>query len=158
MFKCDSNYKGAKLMATSPLQEPAAIFAAVREKLRESLPENVRDQIHAYQDPQQMLESTKGVLKQQSMRSSKVRGIISAVDRIASHWKPYFKVIDIYTQSNPDCSSLIWGTLRFIFQVCEMCSRDRLASNQNFDQMASNVSTIFQKIENMLTQNGLQSP
>ncbi|KAM5357150.1 hypothetical protein ACJZ2D_016563 [Fusarium nematophilum] len=114
------------------LQEPAAIFAAVSQEFKKSLPEKAWKRIDAYQDANAMLEGTTDLLNHHSTRPSKLRVWLAAVDRIASRLRPYFKVVDVLVQSNPEYAALVWGTLRTIFQ------------------MASNFTTLFEKIENML--------
>ncbi|KAF4462687.1 NACHT domain-containing [Fusarium albosuccineum] len=116
----------------SPGPQPAAIFAAVCQEFKESLPEKAWKQIDAYQDANAMLNGTSDLLKDHSTRTSRLRVAISAADRIASRLRPYFRVIDVFVQSNPEYAALAWGTLRVILE------------------MASNFTTLFQKIENML--------
>ncbi|KAF7540539.1 hypothetical protein G7Z17_g12163 [Cylindrodendrum hubeiense] len=113
-------------------REASAIFATVSEEFKKSLQGEVWKKISDYQDADAMLKGAADLLRKHSAQPSKLRASIAAVDRIASRWRPYFNVVDVFVQSNPEYAALAWGSLRVMFQ------------------MASNFTTLFQKIENML--------
>ena len=47
----------------------------------------------------------------------KLSGLCRKVERFASAFAPFFDVIGIFVQSNPEFAALAWGAIRLVFLV-----------------------------------------
>jgi hypothetical protein len=54
--------------------------------------------------------------KKQAQGAMRLRRIRSAADKL----QPYFEVVNIFVQSNPQYSAIVWGAIRLVLQVGEL--------------------------------------
>lgn len=71
-----------------------------------------------------MVESIQHEIKSHHQSKHKyIDAFCHAVSRISKSLEPYFAVGDVFMQGSPSFASLIWGSIRLVFKVC-----DRMAS------------------------------
>jgi hypothetical protein len=54
--------------------------------------------------------------------SSKLARLCKRIDEFASAWSPFFDIVGIFIQSNPEFSALAWGAIRLVFLASTTCS------------------------------------
>jgi hypothetical protein len=70
---------------------------------------------------------TDGLEKLSSLaRLYQKKSFLLRISAFAESLQPYLNIVDIMIQSNPQYTALVWGALRFIFQV-------RIQRSQNFN-------------------------
>ncbi|KAF2451638.1 hypothetical protein P171DRAFT_9664 [Karstenula rhodostoma CBS 690.94] len=111
---------------------PEAIFACVYKTYKANLPQDIQADLAKFHDTKSMIKEIDDLAKDSLSRPSKIRKPLQMIANIAHALEPYFEVVGIYVQTNPEYAGLVWGTLRFIFM------------------MATNYTTFAAKIENAL--------
>jgi hypothetical protein len=92
--------------------------------VQESLPDEEKKQLQQYPTAQLMIESIQDDMKSHHQSKHKhIDAFCRAVGRISKSLEPYFAVGDVFMQGSPSYASLIWGSIRLVFKVC-----DRVAS------------------------------
>ena len=64
----------------------------------------------------ELLKSAKAIPRQLKPRSRGV-SLLDGLERFTERLKPYFDVIGIIVQSNPEFSAIAWGAVRLVLQV-----------------------------------------
>jgi predicted KAP-like P-loop ATPase len=48
---------------------------------------------------------------------STVQSLVDRISRLESGLSPYFAVVNLFVQSNPETASIVWGGIRLVLQV-----------------------------------------
>jgi hypothetical protein len=93
-----------------------AIFEDVQTRFLASLPPRERKLFEHCSSPEQMVAETSklGVIADDRIRGTR---LIGKVKGFTEKIKPYFKIIDIIVQSNPEYAAIAWGAVRLVLQV-----------------------------------------
>ncbi|OCL05745.1 hypothetical protein AOQ84DRAFT_322474, partial [Glonium stellatum] len=83
-----------------------------------------------------MLASVRKVYETHSLQRPRLKRFFQKLGNLAGRLTPYFEVVNIFVQSNPQYASLVWGTLRFIFQL-----------GTNYVGFMETFGSMFEKIE-----------
>ncbi|KAL2822752.1 hypothetical protein BDW59DRAFT_149096 [Aspergillus cavernicola] len=96
-----------------------AVFQEAYRLFRESLPENVRAQLQEYDTVDAMTLAIEAQIQTTTDRLHKTR-LHRCLDRFNSLGRlvnPYFQIVDIFVQTNPQYIGLFWGSLRLLFKL-----------------------------------------
>ncbi|KUJ08082.1 uncharacterized protein LY89DRAFT_742377 [Mollisia scopiformis] len=89
------------------------IFVAVARDFRDSLPSKEQKLFQTFQTQQSMVEEIqKDVRTYQNSR--KLSLLCKKVERFSTPLAPYFEVVSITIQSNPEFAALAWGAIRLL--------------------------------------------
>lgn len=95
--------------------DAATIFREARDQFIESLPLQARAVFSTSSSVDELLDYIQNLEVLAKLRRRK--WIIKTIKSFSDQLKPYFEVVSILVQSNPEYSALVWGALRMIFQV-----------------------------------------
>lgn len=86
----------------------------------DSLSEDEWKDLQIYQSAEAMTLAIKNQVNKESnhYRKRKLGKCMEAIREFGQNLKPYFAVVDIFVQTNPQYAGLVWGALRLLFQVC----------------------------------------
>lgn len=96
---------------------PSAIFSSACASFKASLSETEQEKFIEYQDAEAMLNSLETLLLNHPAQKSKLTACCARIAGVAYRLGPFFDVINIFIQSNPEYSAPVWGSLRLIFMV-----------------------------------------
>lgn len=64
-----------------------------------------------------MLASAKETYEQHPVHQSRLKRLFDKLSDFSIRLSPYFDVVNILVSSHPEYSALVWGSIRFLFQV-----------------------------------------
>jgi len=93
-------------------------FDEAYNRFFQSLPENDRKLYSPCATADDLLDGLRklDVLSKQRQKQRSTR-FLSSIKKLNSRLRPYFDVVGICIQSNPQYTSLVWGALRLVLQV-----------------------------------------
>ena len=92
------------------------LFTSALEDFRSSLPEEDRNTLREFKDPESMIRA----IEEQVGRAPQGRRMLSCckmIERFAKKWEPFFQIINIFVSTHPEYAGLAWGAIRLVFQV-----------------------------------------
>ena len=109
--------------------DPNAAFEAAYQSFLHSLPENERSQYYPCASAADLVHELQK-LDTFAKRGQKRRHtrFLSVIGRFSDKVEPFFDVINIFVQSKPEYSAIVWGSLRLVLKL------------------ASNYTTFFEKL------------
>jgi len=138
MSRLTDGSKSVRLESLSPNK----IFESVCSTFRASLSEDEKKSFAAFADSRSMLESARQAFELHPLHRSLLGSCFEALGNLAVRLSPFFDVINIFIQSNPDIASLVWGSLRFMFQMGIHYSGFSGQVRAMFDQITSSLPSI----------------
>jgi hypothetical protein len=96
------------------------VFSAAHDRFLESLPDDERMLYSPCSSANDLLEGLKKleVITKQSQRHCG-NLLLSQVKKFSERLQPYFEIVDIFIQSNPQFTAIVWGALRLVLKVCQ---------------------------------------
>ena len=109
--------------------DPNAVFEAAYQSFLHSLPENERSQYSPCASAADLVHGLQKLdtFAKRGQRRRHTR-FLSVIGRFGDKIEPFFDVINIFIQSKPEYSAIVWGSLRLVLQL------------------ASNYTTFFEKL------------
>ena len=113
--------------------DPNAPFEAAYQSFLDSLPENERLQYSPCASTADLINGLQKLdaLAKRGQKRLHTR-FLSVIGRFSDKIEPFFDVINIFIQSKPECSAIVWGSLRLVLQL------------------ASNYTTFFEKLMSII--------
>ncbi|KAJ9316618.1 hypothetical protein DTO271D3_3125 [Paecilomyces variotii] len=107
----------------------------------DSLSEDEWKDLQIYQSAEAMTLAIKNQVNKESnhYRKRKLGKCMEAIREFGQNLKPYFAVVDIFVQTNPQYAGLVWGALRLLFQI-----------SSNYIEYLEKLSSMFQSMCIML--------
>jgi hypothetical protein len=87
--------------------------------------------------------------KQQKTRLSRV---LNCIQKFNERIEPYFQVVGIFVQSNPEYAAIFWGSLRLLLQVYIpiTLTQEKQLADFIYAQLVDNFSGFFDKLLHIL--------
>lgn len=99
-----------------------AAFDAALQRFLDSLPEAERCRYSPCASAQDLLDGLHGLANLSEKRQkTRLNRVFASVKSFSDRLEPYFAAVDIFIQSNPQYSALVWGSVRLILQVSACC-------------------------------------
>lgn len=98
------------------------IFVKARDSFLDSISEQEKQHLQRVQSPDQLIK----VLKAPKQWSKDKNAWIRATEKISSfseRLQPYFDVITIVLQSQPEWSMIAWGSIYLMLKVCAILNK-----------------------------------
>jgi hypothetical protein len=96
---------------------PSDSFGLACSSFLESLSDECRAKFAAFKDADSMLEDLHQLALNHPAQKSRLMMYCARVKSLASILGPYFDVVGILVQANPEYAGVTWGALRLIFVV-----------------------------------------
>jgi hypothetical protein len=109
------NQELPRLPASSNV-DPGIIFRQAREDFMTSLSATQHEQLSRFSSSEELLDEL-GSFEFMLQNTRRGRKLLGGVKDLTDALEPYFKVIEIFCNSHPEVSSLVWGTIRLLLQV-----------------------------------------
>jgi hypothetical protein len=92
------------------------VFDQAIKSFRASLSDSERSIFVEYAKPTDMITNIK-MHCDKSRKSRKLAPLCERIHRFSESFAPFFDIINIFVQSNPEYSAVPWGALRLVFMV-----------------------------------------
>lgn len=102
------------------------IFESARNSFLESLSASDRLLFSPCTTSTDFLDALK-TLELTTQRYSSSAKLFRPVRGLAENLRPFFDVVNIFVQSNPEFSAIFWGAFRLVLQVCHYSRINRKA-------------------------------
>jgi hypothetical protein len=96
------------------------VFKAAADSFRQELSDSVEVDFPVYKDSQSMISAIREIAKQHPIHRSRMTVACGKLQRFASKLEPYFDIVNIFMRATPGYASLVWGSVRLIFQVHDL--------------------------------------
>lgn len=96
---------------------PSEIFEKVYNRFRMSLDDEDKRDFNRFSDCETMLRHAKQAYDAHLIRNTRLDRFYEQLGDLATKLSPYFDMVGIYAQVKPEILCIVWGSLRFIFQV-----------------------------------------
>lgn len=97
-------------------------------------------------------------LSERHKDSSRLSICCTKVARFANVFEPYFDVMGIFVQAKPEYMALIWGSIKFFFQVCMLLTHKCAITLLRPWQLATNHVTFLEKVAAMFEKLSMSVP
>ncbi|KAK7416638.1 hypothetical protein QQX98_005109 [Neonectria punicea] len=114
------------------------VFAQVAENFRNSLHDKEKKLFREFDSPARMIKELEAEVSTYQ-NGSKLARMCRKIDRFASTWAPFFAIISIFVQSNPEYSGVAWGAVRLVFLL-----------GTNFNDFLEKIVSMFEKLSDRL--------
>ncbi|KAK7427391.1 hypothetical protein QQZ08_006160 [Neonectria magnoliae] len=114
------------------------VFAQVAENFRNSLHDKEKKLFREFDSPARMIKELEAEVSNYQ-NGSKLARMCRKIDRFASAWAPFFAIISIFVQSNPEYSGVAWGAIRLVFLL-----------GTNFNDFLEKIVSMFEKLSDRL--------
>ncbi|OQV09527.1 hypothetical protein CLAIMM_13640 [Cladophialophora immunda] len=94
-----------------------ATFGDTCEAFIQELDDKERAEILRFTSAEDMLQSINQLSETHFLHRSRFTACAKRIRRFSDKFGPYFEVINIFVQTNPEYSGLVWGILRLVFQL-----------------------------------------
>jgi hypothetical protein len=92
------------------------IFIEVTTRFRVSLAPNEQKVFRTFESPKLMVEEMRKDVKRYQ-NSRKLSLLCKKIEKFSTAWAPFFEIIGILIQSNPEFAAIAWGAVRLVFLV-----------------------------------------
>ncbi|OCL06693.1 hypothetical protein AOQ84DRAFT_410359, partial [Glonium stellatum] len=136
-------------MGDEPVSDEPNVFIEARDQFLASISPKERALFSNCTSAKCLIEDIK---KFDSLSKKKrwCKPLFTKIHYFSQELAPYFEIVGIVIQSNPEIAAIAWGAIRFILQVCSFLTF--------FDLLASNYATFFEKLANTLDRLGKEIP
>jgi hypothetical protein len=97
--------------------DSVALFKLASDSFRDNLPVRERNSFKQYENATSMISEIQDLERSHPVNRSQLMTACRKIDGLARKLEPYFEVINIFVQIQPEYAGLVWGSLRMIFKV-----------------------------------------
>jgi hypothetical protein len=95
-------------------QDAASIFQDAYGSFRELFPQTQQEEFKEYRDAQSMISAIHELAENHPIHRTKLTAAVRKLHNFSRNLEPYFDIVNIFIQANPEYTCLIWGSLRTI--------------------------------------------
>src|SRR5947207_8848275 len=103
--------------ANESFSEPTEIFKNACEIFRSALSDDEKRVFQEFPDAKSMLAVIKQQAKDHPIHESRLTACCKKISGLAVKLSPFFEVVNIFVQTNPQYIRIAWGAIRLVFQV-----------------------------------------
>jgi hypothetical protein len=110
-------FKSCEINCISRYDDSVALFKLACHSFRSNLPVRERNSLKQYENATSMISEIQDLANSHPVNRSKLTKACRKIDGLARKLEPYFEVVNIFVQVQPEYAGLVWGSLRTIFKV-----------------------------------------
>jgi hypothetical protein len=112
----------------SATKDEVKVFCEARDKFLDSLSENERSRFSKCSSGEDLLAEVKAVGAFKTGHRKWERSF-QCIAKFTKQLQPYFQILEIMIQSNPEWTAIAWGAFRFVLLVRLVACQQRVADS-----------------------------